>query len=118
MWSAEAGASSGGLTVNLPVIGGGASFNGAGDDRATFEPEQGRVTRVSYGSAADLGPARDAACADSPGECAEESAAQPTTGPDRPAISRISLRFNALPKLSKSSATMTKAPGPPITLSR
>ncbi|MDI3307365.1 MAG: hypothetical protein QJR07_21400 [Acetobacteraceae bacterium] len=53
MWSAEAGASSGGLTVNLPVIGGGASFNGAGDDRATFEPEQGRVTRVSYGSAAD-----------------------------------------------------------------
>lgn len=45
-------------------------------------------------------------------------AAQPIPGPASAAISRISLRFTALPKLTKSSATMTKAPGPPTTLSR
>lgn len=131
-------ASSGGLTINLPMIGGGFSLNGAGDCRATFELEQGRVTRLGYSGSSDLGPTRNAACGpvvrgcldllrspppgepsrELPAEPAEGAADQPATGPDRPAISRISLRFSALPKLSKSSATMTKAPGPPITLSR
>ena len=34
------------------------------------------------------------------------------------AISRISFRFTATPKLSKSSATIMKLPSPPITFSR
>jgi hypothetical protein len=52
-----------GVTLNLPVVGGGVSLSGAGDCRATFELAEERVTRLAYSGAAELGPAHDAACA-------------------------------------------------------
>jgi hypothetical protein len=55
--------SSSGVTLNVPVVGGGVSLSGAGDCRATFELVEGRVTRIGYSGAPDLGPAADAACA-------------------------------------------------------
>jgi len=55
--------SASGVNFSLPVIGGGLSLSSTGDCRATFELVDGRVMRLGFSGAAELGPARDAACA-------------------------------------------------------
>ncbi len=70
------------------MVGGGFSLNGGGDCRATSELEQGRVTRLSYSSAADLGPTRNAACVPVVRGCLDllQSAPPEEPPPDPPVV--------------------------------
>ena len=52
-----------GLSVPVPVAGGAVSLAGVNSCRVTFQLVEGRVTRIAFSSASELGLARDSACA-------------------------------------------------------
>jgi hypothetical protein len=62
-WTYDRNPPASGVSVPVPVYGGSVNLSSAAECRVTFQLVEGRVTRIGYSSAAELGVARDAACA-------------------------------------------------------